>query len=416
MVVAFDETILGQLLKVKTEDGTYRGGEFMNNTGLGKQLKEWRHYLHMHPESAFEEKNTSEYIAQVLTDMGLDVHKNIGGTGLVANLAFGDGKGVIGLRADMDANQITEKGERPYRSQNQGVMHACGHDGHMATLLGAAKLLSERKNFNGTVRFIFQPAEEPGKGAKTMIEDKLFERFPVDEIYGMHNMPQFQAGSILTRVGSIMASEDNFVIRIKGKGMHASAPHLGIDPLVIAAEIILALQTIVSRNVNPTDTAVVSCTEIHTDGIRNAVPTNVEIKGDTRSFTPEVQQIIESRMRKICKSICESYGAECQFEYTHEFTPTVNWEKCTEVAVQAARNVVGEEKVNANSAPLMSSEDFGAFLQRIPGCFVFLGSANSENKNDIIPLHNSLYDYNDTILEIGSEFFAEIVRISLSDI
>jgi amidohydrolase len=386
----------------------------MNNTDFENQLKEWRHYLHMHPEIALDEKHTSEYIAKVLTDMGLEVYKNIGGTGIVANLRVGDGKGVIGLRADMDANQISEKGQHPYSSLNQGVMHACGHDGHIATLLGAAKLLSERKNFNGTVRFIFQPAEEPGKGAKAMMEDKLFERFPVDEIYGLHNTPQFQAGSILTKVGGIMASEDNFVIRIKGKGMHASAPHLGIDPLVIAAEIILALQTIVSRSINPTDTAVVSCTEIHTDGVRNAVPTNVEIKGDTRSFTPEVQQIIESRMRKICESICDSYGAECQFEYTHEFTPTVNWQECTEVAVQAARNIVGEEKVNANCVPLMGSEDFGAFLQKIPGCYVFLGSANSEEKEEIIPLHNSLYDYNDTILKTGAEFFAEIVKIRLS--
>ena len=263
----------------------------MKNTDFEKQLKEWRHYLHMYPEVAFEENNTSEYLAKVLTDMGLEVHKNIGVTGLVANLKVGDGKGVIGLRADMDAIKLTEEGQHPYSSQNSGIMHACGHDGHMATLLGVAKLLSERKNFNGTVRFIFQPAEEPGKGSQAMLDDKLFERFPVDEIYGMHNMPGLPVGTISTRVGGIMASEDNFVIRIKGKGMHASSPHMGVDPLVIAAEIILALQTVVSRNVNPIDTAVISCTEIHTDGIRNAIPTNVEIKGDTRSFTPEVQKL-----------------------------------------------------------------------------------------------------------------------------
>ncbi|MBM7870270.1 hippurate hydrolase [Clostridium pascui] len=386
----------------------------MRNIDFKNQLNEWRHYLHMHPESAFEERNTSEYLAKALTDMGLEVHKNIGETGIVANLTIGDGKGIIGLRADMDAINLTEKGQHLYSSQNPGKMHACGHDGHMTTLLGAAKLLSERKNFNGTVRFIFQPAEEPGKGAMAMMDDKLFERFPVDEIYGMHNMPQLPAGTIWTKVGGIMASEDNFVIRIKGKGAHASAPHIGVDPLVIAAEIILALQTIVSRNVNPIDTAVVSCTEIHTDGIRNAIPTNVEIKGDTRSFTPEVQKLIEDRMKRICEGICDFYGAECQFEYTHEFSPTLNWEKCTEIAAQAARNIVGDENVNANCDPMMSSEDFGTFLQRIPGCLVFLGGANSDNKNDVIPLHNSLYDYNDSILETGAEFFAEIVRIRLS--
>lgn len=386
----------------------------MKNIDFANQLKEWRQYLHMYPESAFEEKNTSEYIAKVLTNMGLEVHKNIGGTGIVANLKAGDGKGIVGLRADMDAIKLTEKGKHPYSSQNPGTMHACGHDGHVAQLLGAAKLLSERKNFNGTVRFIFQPAEEPGKGSQAMIEDKLFERFPIDEIYGVHNMPQYPAGSILTKVGGIMASEDNFVIRIKGKGMHASAPHLGVDPLVIASEIILALQTVVSRNVNPTDTAVISCTEIHTDGIRNAVPTNVEIKGDTRSFTLEVQKLIETRMKKICEGICEVYGAECQFEYTHEFSPTLNWEKYIDIAVQAAKNVVGEENVNANCAPLMSSEDFGVFLQKVPGCFLFIGSANSDNKDEIIPLHNSIYDYNDTILETCAELFAEIIRIRLS--
>lgn len=385
----------------------------MEGTNLKNQMKVWRQYFHMHPESAFEERNTSEYITTVLQDMGLEVHKNIGITGLVANLKVGDGNSVIGLRADMDAIQLTEKGQHPYRSQNPERMHACGHDGHIATLLGAAKLLSERRNFNGTVRFIFQPAEEPGQGAKAMIEDKLLERFPMDEIYGMHNMPQYPAGSILTRVGGIMASEDDFIIRIKGKGMHASAPHLGVDPLVIASEIILALQTIVSRNVNPTDTAVISCTEIHTDGIRNAVPTNVEIKGDTRSFTPEVQALIENRMRKICEGICDTYGAECHFEYSHEFSPTVNWERCTETAVQAAINIVGAENVNSDCNPLMGAEDFGAFLQNVPGCFLFIGSADGDNKGDIVPLHNSLYDYNDAILETGAEFFAELIKVRL---
>lgn len=383
------------------------------NTNFEKQLKEWRHYLHMYPEVAFEEKNTSEYLAKILTDMGLEVHKNIGFTGLVANLKVGDGKEVIGLRSDMDAIKLTEGVKHQYSSKHSGVMHACGHDGHMATLLGAAKLLSERKNFNGTVRFIFQPAEEPGKGAQAMIDDKLFERFPVDEIYGMHNMPGLPEGTISTRVGGIMASEDNFVIRIKGKGAHASSPHMGVDPLVIGAEIILALQTIVSRNVSPIHNAVVSCTEIHTDGVRNAIPTNVEIKGDTRSFTPEVQKLIEKRMRKICENICDSYEAECEFEYTHEFSPTVNWEKCTEVVAQAARNIVGEENVNANCEPIMTSEDFGIFMEKVPGCFIFLGSAKSEN--EIIPLHNYLYDYNDTILKIGAELFVEIVRIRLSE-
>lgn len=385
----------------------------MEKENFISQLKEWRQHLHRHPESAFEEKYTAEYLAKALEDMGLEVHKNIGQTGLVASLTVGTGTGVIGLRADMDAIKLQELGQHPHTSQNEGTMHACGHDGHMAALLGAARLLSERKNFNGTVRFIFQPAEEPGKGARAMMEDGLFERFPVDEIYGAHNMPQYPAGSLATRVGGIMASEDNFVIRIKGKGFHASAPHLGVDPLVAAGEILLALQTVVARNVNPTDTAVVSCTEIHSDGVRNAVPSNVEIKGDTRSFTPQVQQLIENRMRALCGNICRAHGAECQFEYTHEFSPTYNWEKPVEIAVQAAKNLLGADKVDANCSPLMGSEDFGAFLEKVPGCFVFIGSGTGGDPKDCIPCHNSFYDYNDGILEIGAELFAEIIRIRL---
>ncbi|WP_042476408.1 M20 aminoacylase family protein [Bacillus ndiopicus] len=383
----------------------------MNNFDLKQQLVEWRHHLHKYPETAFEEVKTSAYIAQELKNMGLDVHENIGGTGVVANLVVGDGKGVIGLRADMDALNLTEVKELSYRSLHQGKMHACGHDGHMTTLLGAAKLLSATKNFNGTVRFIFQPAEEIGKGAIAMMEDQLFERFPVDEIYGLHNMPGLPVGTIQTRPGPIMASEDNFVIRIKGKGCHASSPHMGIDPLVIAAEIILALQTIVARNVNPNDTAVVSCTEIHTDGIRNAIPSNVEIKGDTRSFTPEVQKLLEERMRSICEGICAMHGAECEFEYTHEFSPTINEASCTEAAIEAAKNIVGNDKTNGNCEPFMASEDFAKFLEKVPGCFVFLGG-KVENE-EIIPLHNALYDYNDSILETGAEFFAEVVKLRL---
>ena len=385
----------------------------MKSEDFEKQLIEWRHYLHSHPESAFEEKNTSDFLAKVLTEMGLEVHRNIGGTGIVANLTVGDGKGIIGIRSDIDAINLTEVGQHPYSSKNPGKMHACGHDGHMATVLGAAKLLTERKNFNGTVRFIFQPAEETGKGAFAMMKDGLFDRFPVDEIYGMHNMPGMPAGSISTRAGGIMASEDNFVIRIKGQGSHASSPHMGKDPIVIASEIVLALQTIISRNMNPNVPAVISCTEFITDGIRNAIPTNVVIKGDTRSYTPEVQKLLEERMRTISEGICKLNGAECQFEYTHEFAPTVNWEKCVEIAVQAAKNVVDEKNVDGNCQPWMVSEDFGAFLEKIPGCFVFIGNGDDADGVGNIPLHNSRYDFNDKILSIGAEYFAELVKVRL---
>ncbi|AKG33598.1 M20 aminoacylase family protein [Paenibacillus durus] len=385
----------------------------MDHPSFEQQLTRWRHDLHRIPETAFEEIKTSEYIAQALTVMGLEVHTGIGGTGVVASLKCGTGAGIIGIRADMDALNFTEKEERPYASQNKGKMHACGHDGHMAALLGAAKLLTEKRNFNGTVRFVFQPAEEPGKGALAMIGDGLLERFPMDEIYGLHNMPGMPEGTITTRVGGIMACEDNFVIRITGQGAHAARPHMSIDPLVIAAEIILALQTIVSRNLDPSVPAVISCTEIHTDGIRNAIPTHVEIKGDTRSYAPEVQKMLEERMRAIAEGICAMHGAECQFEYTHEFAPTVNWKECVDVAVKAALNVAGEAKVDANAQQVMVSEDFSAFLQNIPGCFVFIGNGDASDAKGHIPLHNPAYDFNDNILKVGAEYFAELVRIRL---
>ncbi|MEA4849789.1 MAG: M20 aminoacylase family protein [Clostridiaceae bacterium] len=385
----------------------------MRDLKLLNQLIDWRRYLHENPETAFEEVNTAKFVSEKLVEMGYEVETGIGKTGLVASLKSGDGSGVIGLRADMDAINMQEKGEFPYASRNSGKMHACGHDGHTVTLLGTAKLLAERKNFNGTVRLVFQPAEEPGKGAQAMIDDGLFTRFPVDEIYGLHNAPFLPEGAIHTRPEGIMASEDNFVIRIKGKGSHASSPHVGVDPLVTASQIILGLQTIVSRNVSPLQQAVVSCTELHTDGVHNAIPSNVAILGDTRSFSTDVQELIETRMRSISENICNMNGAGCEFLYTHEFSPTVNWERCVNAAAKAAINVVGEDKVNTNCEPWTASEDFGTFLRHVPGCFLFLGSGKSTKASENTPLHNSQYDYNDDILEIGAEFFAELIRLRL---
>lgn len=378
---------------------------------LKVQLIEWRHYLHAHPECAFEEAGTAAFVAETLRSMGIEVETGIGKTGVVGTLKVGNGERVVGLRADMDCICLQETSNLPYASQTPNRMHACGHDGHdghTATLLGAAKILSERKDFSGTVRFVFQPAEEPGRGSRAMIEDGLFERFPMDEMYGLHNMPQYPAGTIAVREGGIQASEDNFIITLKGKGGHASAPEIVKDPLVTAAEIICALQTIVSRNVTPTETAVISCTEIESDGAHNAIPSNVIIRGDTRSFTPEMSQLIEKRMEAICKHICEMNGLECEFTYTHEFAPTFNWKDNVQYVVKAAKAVVGEEHVIENCPPTMGSEDFGHFIQNVPGCFVFLGS--KRDGEEAIPLHNSCFDYNDDILVTGAEFFAELVR------
>lgn len=388
-------------------------GEKMDKQALKQEMIGWRHYLHAHPETAFEEKNTSDFVANKLEEMGLEVHRGIGGTGIVADLKVGDSPTVIGLRADMDAINLTEKGNPEYKSQNEGKMHGCGHDGHTTSLLGAMKILSESRDFNGTVRCVFQPAEEPGKGAQAMLDDGLLEKYPIDEIYGLHNTPFLREGEIHTKVGGIMASEDNFRIVIKGKGFHASSPHMGNDPLIIASEIILALQTIVSRNANPLEPAVVSCTELHTDGAHNAVPSNVVITGDTRSTTPEMQDLIERRMRQIVEGACAMHGADFEFSYTHEFAPTVNWEKCAQTAIEAATQTVGPDKVNGNTTPWMASEDFGTFLTKIPGCFMFLGSGTREPLTDNIMVHNSLYDYNDNVLLTGAEFFANLIRIRL---
>ncbi|MEQ6289006.1 M20 aminoacylase family protein [Vogesella sp. GCM10023246] len=377
------------------------------------QLVAWRHHLHRHPETGFEEVNTAAFAAKLLRDMGLEVHTGIGGTGIVANLRVGDGPAVIGLRADMDALQIQENmPERRHASCTPGKMHACGHDGHMAMLLGAAQLLSERRDFNGTVRFIFQPAEEHGRGAKAMMADGLFQRFPVDAIFGVHNMPGMPAGSFATRGGGIMASEDNFSIRIRGRGTHAARPHMGIDPLVIGAEIVLALQTVVARNVDPGQPAVVSCTEFVTDGLRNVLPSEVIIRGDTRSYSPAIQALLASRMRTLAEGICHAHGASCEFSYTHEFAPTVNSPQYVALAAAAAACV--SDTVDDDVAPMMISEDFGAFLQQVPGNFIFIGNG-ADGEPGATPLHNAGYDFNDAILPIGAGYFAALARLALAD-
>lgn len=389
-------------------------GADIDEAELASGWVRWRHDFHRFPETGFNESRTSDRVAQLLEALGLRVHRGIGGTGVVASLTVGAGARVIGIRADMDALAMGENAPgRAYASAHQGCMHGCGHDGHMAMVLGAAQLLTRRRDFNGTVRFVFQPAEEHGRGAAAMLADGLLERFPMDEIYGAHNIPGMPAGWIATRSGGIMASEDNFVIRIIGRGGHAARPHMAIDPLVIGAEIVLALQTIVARTIDPQHSAVVSCTEFHTDGIRNAIPTEVVIKGDTRSYSPEVQALLEKQMRQLCEGIAAAHGASCTVEYTHEFAPTVNWPEYAEIAVQAAQAVVGMDRVTADVRPMMISEDFGGFLRVIPGAFVFIGNGDGDGPG-AVPLHNAKYDFNDAILPVGARYFAELARRRLS--
>ncbi|MFF5232961.1 M20 aminoacylase family protein [Dactylosporangium sp. NPDC000521] len=371
------------------------------------QLRQWRHDLHGIPELGFQEHRTGDYLAAALDAMGLEVTRGVGGTGLVATLRRGTGGGAIALRADMDGIPLHERGERPYRSRHDGVMHACGHDGHMAMLLGAARSLAEAE-LEGAVHFVFQPDEEHGRGAKAMIADGLFERFPVDAIFGLHNMPGHPAGGLATRVGGLMASEDNFEIRIAGRGGHAARPQMVVDPIVVAAQLVLALQTIVARNVDPTDPAVVSCTEITTDGARNAIPSQAVIRGDTRSFTPPVQATLEQRIRQLADGICAAHGATAEVTYTHEFEPTVNDPAAVATALTAARLTVGADRVDGDTPPWTASEDFGAFSNQVPGCFALLG-----NGADGPSLHSADYDFNDDVLSTGVAYYVNLVRTAL---
>lgn len=381
---------------------------------LSTRLREWRHHFHRHPEVGFGEQDTSEFIARTLAGLGIDAVRGVGGTGVVGTLTRGDsrssGRGrAIGLRADMDALTLHEIDGREYRSTREGVMHACGHDGHMAMLLGAAAALAAGGTFDGTVYFVFQPAEEHGRGAIAMLDDGLLERFPMEAMYGLHNMPGLPAGHLHTRAGAIMASEDNFTITVHGRGGHASRPQAVIDPLLVAAEIVVALQTIVARSVDPIETAVVSCTEIHGDGARNAIPSTVVISGDTRSFSPEVQSLLDARIRAISEGVCAAHGATCEVTYANSFRPTINDPRCVDAAVAAATATVGAERVDGSCAPIMASEDFAAFAERVPACFAFLGNGIEVGRGGT-PLHSRDYDFNDEVLGVGAEFYVNLIH------
>jgi amidohydrolase len=376
-----------------------------------EQLRAWRHHLHRHPETAFEEAVTSDSVAAVLADLGYDVVRGLGGTGLVASLTKGESPRAVGLRADMDGLPITEVAGREHGSATTGRMHACGHDGHMAMVLGAAAALASQ-DFDGTVRMVFQPAEEPGRGAQSMVDDRLFERFPVDAMYGLHNMPGIPAGHLHTRAGGFMASEDDFEIVVTGRGGHAARPHAVVDPLVVGAEIVLALQTVVARSIDPAAPAVLSCTGFVTDGARNAIPTTVRISGDTRSFDPAVQELLERRIRDLATGIAAAHGARAEVTYTHEFAPTLNDPAAAARAVVAARAVLGAERVDSDCDPAMPSEDFGVFARHVPACFVFLGNGTQPGRGGT-PLHSSDYDINDDILADGVRY---LVAVALEEL
>jgi hippurate hydrolase len=379
---------------------------------LQESMQTWRHDIHRHPELAFEEQRTADKVAELLTGFGLEVHRSIGKTGVVAVLKKGNSERAIGLRADMDALKILEQNKFEHRSRNEGKMHACGHDGHTAMLLGAARYLASEGAFDGSAIFIFQPAEEHGEGARAMIEDGLFERFPVESVFAIHNFPSLATGKFAIRAGSIMAAEDNFEITINGIGCHAAMPHLGKDPIVIGSEIVTAMQSLVSRSLDPMDNAVVSFTEFLTDGTTNVVPGQVILKGDTRSLTTAVQEHIESTMERIVSGICAAHGASYEFSYRRNFVPTVNTPAEAEIAAAVARDVVGANNVVGDSRPVMTSEDFGYMLQARPGAYLLLG--NGEEGVGGCSLHNPNYDFNDDILSIGADFWVALVESQLS--
>jgi hippurate hydrolase len=373
------------------------------------RMTEWRRKLHQHPECGFDLPLTASFIANQLETFGIETVRGIGKQGVVGILRSGSSRKSVGLRADMDALFISEENDVAHRSVHEGKMHACGHDGHSAMLLGAAVYLAEHRDFDGTVYFIFQPDEEHGAGAQAMIDDCLFERFQIDEVYGLHNMPGLAEGTFKVRHGSLMASESAFEIKITGVGGHAAMPHTGVDPIVVGSQVILGLQTIVSRNLSAIDeTAVVSATEFITDGTVNVIPSEVTIKGDCRCFTEDTLGKIETSMKRIVSGICQAAGAKYTFSFKNTFYPTVNHPEQTNKAITAAKTVFGEDSVITDCQPLTISEDFSSMLRVRPGCYGLIGNGIGDVGGR--PLHNPKYDFNDRILGHGAQYWIQLVN------
>ena len=368
----------------------------------------WRRDIHQHPELGFREERTAARVAELLESFGLETHTAIGRTGVVGVLQKGSSRRAIGLRADIDALPIQEANTFAHRSLHDDRFHGCGHDGHTTMLLAAAEQLASTGSIDGTVYFIFQPNEENGLGALAMMRDGLFERFAMDAIFGMHNMPGIPAGHFAVRKGAMMTFEDNFVIRICGLGGHASMPHRTRDPLVAAAAIISALQAIVARSLDPMASGVVSVTEIHTDGARNVIPSNVTIKGDTRGLTAGTQQLIERRMREIAVNIGRAHDVEVVVDYSHEFIVLNNSDRETDLAIQAAVDTVGADSVVPDCEPAACSEDFARMLAVRPGCYLLIGNGTEGHNGR--PLHNPGYDFNDEVLAIGARYWVRLAE------
>jgi amidohydrolase len=379
-----------------------------------KELMAVRRDLHANPELGFEEVRTSGIVAGALTALGVEVHRGIGKTGVVGVIKGQrtDSGKMIGLRADMDALPMSEDSTAQYCSKVPGMMHACGHDGHTTILLGAAKYLMQNRNFNGTAVLIFQPAEEGLGGAKAMVEDGLFERFPCDAIYALHNWPALPAGVIGINPGPMMAASDKFEITIQGHGGHGAHPYQTIDPIVVAANMVTALHTIVSRNVHPLEAAVLSFGHIHAGSASAAsvIPGQAKLVGTVRTFSDEVQKVVETRMRALIASIAEGYGAKAEFNYMRNYPATINTSACAHFVADVATDLFGAERVVRDLTPSMGSEDFSFMLKKVPGAYFRLGQGGAEDGRF---LHNPKFDFNDDVIPAGSATFAALVERSM---
>jgi hippurate hydrolase len=382
------------------------------------ELQQIRRDLHAHPELSYEEQRTADVVAARLTEWGIPIVRGLGVTGVVGIVKNGHSPRAIGLRADMDALPVQEINRFAHASRHPGKMHACGHDGHTAMLLGAAHYLATNRNFDGTVYLIFQPAEEGGAGARRMMEDGLFEQFPMDAVYGMHNWPGLAAGSFGVVAGPMMASSNEFRVVVKGKGGHAAQPHRGVDPVMVAVQIAQAWQNIISREKNPLETAVLSITQIHAGSATNVIPDDAVLVGTVRTFSIEVLDLIERRMNEVASAIAAGFNAAIEFAFKRNYPALVNHPAQTAFAVEAMKAVAGSDRVDTGIEPTMGAEDFAFMLQAKPGCYVFLGNGEGKHRaggHGLGPcqLHNASYDFNDELLPVGASYWVKLAEMSL---
>ncbi len=381
--------------------------------GFHDELTAWRRDIHAHPELGFEERRTSDFVAAKLAEFGIEVHRGLGKTGVVGRLRVGNSPRSIGLRADMDCLPIHEANDFAHRSQHDGRMHACGHDGHTTMLLGAARHLAATRAFDGTVHFIFQPAEEGIGGAAAMVKEGLFDEFPCDVIFGMHNRPGLAVGKFQIRPGPMMAAAAFFDIRVKGRGAHGARPEAGVDPVLVASHITTALQSIVARNVRPVETCVVSVTQIHAGDAYNVIPERAVLGGTVRCFSKTVMNLAEQRMGRIAEGVAAGFGATAELDFRAVFPPLVNGADETRFIADTAAELVGEDNVNRQAGLVMASEDFSYMLEKVPGAYIQIGNGDGEGACEV---HNPGYDFNDAALPYGAALFTRLVERRLARI